>query len=178
MFLFTELNWYNFLDCLPIAICHLDFTQWTEFSQNYDYFEHLLRIKARKNRKIFFLFFLSKDFCENCNLMDRVVIRESPEIPTDYSKNLSWRRWPILLIFMVYGMTSTFQNSQSGMGTRLSGSTGKSGRFFRFNREFSGRFRLKSSSFFRFRVSPVQPRILRAVPVEALCFFPVPVFPG
>ena len=50
--------------------------------------------------------------------------------------------------------------------------------FLRFNREFSGRFRLKSSGFFRFRFSPVQPGISRAVPVQMLRFFPVPVFPG
>ena len=31
---------------------------------------------------------------------------------TDYSKNLSWRRWPILILFMLYGMASTFQAIQ------------------------------------------------------------------
>ena len=24
--------------------------------------------------------------------------------PTDYTKNLSWRRWPIMIIFMIYGI--------------------------------------------------------------------------
>ena len=33
-------------------------------------------------------------------------------LPTDYSKNLSWRRWPTMILFMLYGLTSTFQNVQ------------------------------------------------------------------
>ena len=32
--------------------------------------------------------------------------------PTDYAKNLSWRRWPILIIFMFFAMSSSFQITQ------------------------------------------------------------------
>jgi len=63
------------------------------------------------------------------------------------------------------------------------GKSGKSGGMFRsnlvekhrFNREISGRIRLKSFEFFRIRVSQVQPGTFQADPVEKLRlrFFPV-----
>ena len=49
---------------------------------------------------------------ENAPSVSERVFRKSKKKPTDYSKNLSWRRWPILVIFMVYGMTATFQITQ------------------------------------------------------------------
>jgi len=49
---------------------------------------------------------------ENAPSVSERVFRKSKKKPTDYSLNLSWRRWPILVIFMVYGMTATFQNTQ------------------------------------------------------------------
>ena len=49
---------------------------------------------------------------ENAPSVSERVFRKSKKKPTDYSLNLSWRRWPILVIFMVYGMTSTFQITQ------------------------------------------------------------------
>ena len=30
----------------------------------------------------------------------------------DYKQNLSWRRWPIMIIFMFFAMTATFQGMQ------------------------------------------------------------------
>ena len=49
---------------------------------------------------------------ENVPSVSERVFRKSKKKPTDYSLNLSWRRWPILVIFMIYGMTATFQNTQ------------------------------------------------------------------
>ena len=32
--------------------------------------------------------------------------------PANYKQNLSWRRWPIMIIFMFFAMTATFQGMQ------------------------------------------------------------------
>ena len=57
-------------------------------------------------------------------------------------------RFLLILVGDVYCCSGLFNSDKlPGMGTRLN-----PGGFFRFNRKISGRFRLKSSGFFQFRL--------------------------
>ena len=41
-----------------------------------------------------------------------MAIMTETSAPANYKQNLSWRRWPIMIIFMFFAMTATFQGMQ------------------------------------------------------------------